>query len=185
MRATIMVLTLILTPAVVSAQQQPAPTTRPATEQPLTQQQLQQRSAEEMLRQMLRPSTQAAQPLRPIPDEPVPVDATSGGGAVIPNATTQPLTREGTMLLDRVGRLTRGADGKSFEFTLDSDGPSLSDPPLVLLPNRRLSQLEDLFNNSYRDITIRVSGEVTEYRGRNYLLLQRWGAVPDVAQPLQ
>src|SRR2546421_2771517 len=183
MRATMMVLTLILTPAVVSAQ--PQPTTRRASDQPLTAQQLQQRSAEEMLRQMLQPATQAAQPLRPIPDEPVPVDATSGGGAVLPRATTQPLAREGTMLLDRVGRLTRGADGRTFEFTLDSDGRSLSDPPLVLLPNRRLSDLEDVFNNSYRDIKLRVSGEITEYRGRNYLLLQRWAAVPDVAQPLQ
>ena len=134
---------------------------------------------------MLQPTTRPAEPLKPLPDEPVPADITGGPNAIVPNATTQPLVREGSMLLDRIGRLTRGADGKTWELALDSDGRAMSDPPLILLPNKKLSQLEDLVNNSYRDMRIRVSGEVTEYRGRNFLLLQRWAQVADVAQPLQ
>ena len=158
------------------------PATRPALS-PIQQQQ--QRSAEEMLRQMLQPSTQAAQPLKPLPDEPVPADITGGPNAVAPSATTQPLMIEGSLVLDRVGRLTRGAVPGTWQFTFDSDGRNLTDAPLILLPNKNLSKLEDLWNNSYRDMRLRVSGEVTEYRGRNYLLLQRWVQVPDVVQPLR
>ena len=144
------------------------------------------RSAEDILRQMLQPQGQAAQPLKPIPDLPPAVDATSGQGAVLPNATTQPLTREGTLVLDRVGRLTPGADGKSFEFTLEGDnGVALADPPMVLLPCRKLMQLEDQVQNSYADQKLRVSGEVMEYRGRNYLLLTRWNVIPESVKPLQ
>jgi hypothetical protein len=138
-----------------------------------------------MLRQMLQPQGQAAQPLKPIPDLPPETDATSGTNAVMPNATTQPVMREGTLLLDRVGRLTPSADGKSSELTLEADGMLLSDPPLILLPNRRLMQLEDQVQATSSDPRVRVSGEITEYRGRNYLLLQRWTVIPDAVKPLQ
>ena len=154
-----------------------AQTTQPATRAG-------QQSAEETLRQMLESSPQTAQPLRPAPDQTPQTDATSGQGAVAPEAPAVPLMREGTLLLDRIGRLTRTRDGL-LEFTLEADGSALSDPPLILLPNRRLSQLEDAVRISQRDVKVRVSGEVTEYRGRNYLLLQRWAQVPDVVQPLQ
>jgi len=51
--------------------------------------------------------------------------------------------------------------------------------------HRRLMQLETQVQGSYRDVKIRASGEVMEYKGRNYLLLNRWSVVPDVTQPLQ
>jgi hypothetical protein len=153
---------------------QTAPATRPSD-----------RYADEMLREMLQSPGSEARPLRPVTDLLPAVDLTSGTGAVAPFATTRPVRREGTMLLDRIGRLTRLADGRGFEFTLDSDGRALADPPLLLLPNRELMRLEDSVLSSYRDQKVRVSGEMTEYRGRNYLLLQRWSVVPDIAQPLQ
>ncbi len=172
----------LLAQVTVSGNPTTHPTAAPAVN-PLQQQQ--QRSAEEMLRQMLQPSTQAAQPLKPLPDEPVPADVTGGPNAVAPAATTQPLMIEGSLVLDRIGRLTRCAVPGTWEFTFDSDGRQMTDAPLILLPNKSLSKLEDLWNNSYRDMRLRVSGEVTEYRGRNYLLLQRWVQVPDVALPLR
>ena len=150
--------------------QTPQPTTRPGEQ-----------SAEEMLRQMLQPQREAAQPLRPASD------ATAGDeheARETPSATGQPLVPDGTPLLDRVGRLTPGPDG-TMEFTLESDGRILADPPMLLLPNRKLQQLEDRLRTSYRDLKVSVSGEVTTYRGRNYLLLSRWTAVQDVAQPLR
>jgi len=165
---------------------QPAPaTTQPALAAPSTRPI--NRSAEDTLRQMLQPQAQAAQPLQPLPDLPNPntYDLTSGDNAVAPGATTQPLTTEGTVLLDRIGRLTPGADGKTFEFTLESDGIALSDPPLVLAPNKRLELLEQRVANSYGDIKLRVSGEIMEYKGRNYLLLSRWAVLPDPVRPLQ
>src|SRR5438067_2295468 len=125
---TLVCLLLMPIGSVALAQQPltPTPSTRPSMQRTAAQ-----RSAEETL-----------------PDEPIPVDATSGAAAILPAATTQPLVREGSLFLDRVGRMTRQADGKTWEFTLDSDGRTMSDPPLILLPNRKLSQLEDLINNS-------------------------------------
>jgi hypothetical protein len=150
------------------------PTTRPVN-----------KSAEDMLRQMLQPQGQGAQPLKPLPDLPPATDTTSGGSAVDPTASTQPVVSEGTLRIDRMGRLTPSADGKTFEFTFESDGTLLVEPPMILSPNRKLMQLEDRVQNSYRDLKLRVTGEVFEYHGRNYLLLQRWSVVPDNVQPLQ
>jgi hypothetical protein len=178
---------LVVVPVVASAQatqpsqptqplQTPHPTTRPGNQ-----------SAEEMLRQMLQPQGEAAQPLKPAEggtpgqDDSDIVEARADTSA----PTGQPLVREGTPLLDRLGRLTPSADGKRMEFTLESDGRTLADPPMVLLPNRKLMQLEDRLRTSYRDLKVTVSGEVTEYRGRNYLLLSRWTVVSDVVQPLR
>lgn len=152
----------------------PPPATRPGN-----------RSAEETLRQMLQPQGESARPLRPVQEAPPALDATSGPGAVAPGGAPQPVIPEGTLLLDRVGRLTRGQDGRASEFTIDSDGRGMADPPMILVPNRRLQQLEDRVQSSYRDLKVRVSGEVMEYRGRNYLVLQRWTIVPDVADPLR
>ena len=155
-------------------------TTPPAATRPTN------RSAEETLRQMLRPQGESARPLRPVePEQPPATDITSGPGAVAPGAPPRPVVREGTLLLDRLGRLTRSEDGQSLELTLDSDGRAMADPPMILLPNRRLQQLEARVQGSYRDLKVRVSGEVMEYRARNYLLLSRWSVVSDVAQPLR
>lgn len=139
-------------------------------------------SAEEMLRQMLQPQGETAEPLRP--SDKVPTGADEAAQEP-PTATGRPLVREGTPLLDRVGRLTPSADGKSFQVAFESDGRGLTEPPMILLPNRQLMQLENRLRTSYRDLKISVSGEVTEYRGKNYLLLSRWGIVQDVMQPLR
>ena len=147
----------------------------------------QSQSAEETLRQMLQPQGEAARPLRPVEEAPPQVDADvrrrRGRAGAARRGT---LLREGTLLLDRVGRLTRGGDdGKRLEFTIDSDGRAMADAPMILLPNRGWPSWKGQVQTSYRDLKIRVSGEVMEYRGRNYLLLQRWSVVPDVAQPLR
>src|SRR5687768_7162329 len=78
-----------------------------------------QRSAEEMLGQMLKPTAPEARPLRPAPDATQSVDQSE---SVAPNAPRRPLLREGSLVLDRVARLTRGEDGKRWELTFDADG---------------------------------------------------------------
>ena len=174
-RAAVIVTLMLVSPALAQTSRPVARATQPTAGQ---------RSAEQTLRELLQSSPQTAQPIRPTAPQAPQTDVTSGPGAVAPGASLQPLIREGTLLLDRVGRLTRAGSGV-WEFTLDADGSALADPPLVLLPNSKLSQLEDAVRTSYRDMKVRVSGEVTEYRGRNYLLLGRWTALPDVVQPLQ
>lgn len=157
--------------APATAATEPGPATRPAAVQP----------ADQLLSQMLRPAEQAARPLMPLPQTEL-RDATSGRGAVAPNAPSLPLLREGTFIVDRTGRLFRSAGGFGFEFIFESDGRTLRDPPMIILPNSRLEMMEEAVRSSNRDLRFRVTGLVTEYRGRNGLLIERAVVIPDVVQ---
>ena len=91
--------------------------------------------------------------------------------AVSPTQEDSPLRPDGTMIADRVGRLVRRPEGWFLVF--ESDQQVLREPPMQLLPNRDLETMEILSANATRAVKFRVSGEVTEYRGRNYLLLRK------------
>jgi hypothetical protein len=141
-------------------------------------------SPEEMLSQMLKPQSPGQRPLSPLPAVKTGVvDKRSGAGAVAPAAPSVNVLREGTILIDRLGRLTKSADGNQTEFAFESDGTALQDPPVVILPNLKLMQLEDAVNaNTTRELRFRVSGTVTEYRGRNYILLDKAVVVPEMLE---
>ena len=111
-------------------------------------------------------------------------DRTSGDGATRPHAPVVTVMREGTPLVNRLGRLTAvaGPEGTRNEFTFEADGQALRDPPLVLIPNLNLMAMEDYVRQAGRDLRFRVSGVVTEYRGRNYLLLEKVTVVQDLTQ---
>ena len=145
-----------------------APVSRPATA-------AKNLSADEMLGQLLRsaPGSAAARPAPVRWDQPPVSDKTSGDGAVIPGAPGVSLIREGRYLPDRLGRLTRGPDGKTAEFTFDSDGKSLRDPPLIIMPCYKLYTMQAAVLGSSQDIHFRFSGTVSEYRGRNYVLPEK------------
>ena len=152
------------------------PTTRPASvpSRSLT--------ADEMLSQMLRPPPTGTgeRVLQPSADPPLP-DKTGGRGAVIPNAPAVTVMREGTFLVDRTGRLTRRADGTA-EFSFESDGRALRDPPVLLVPSLKLVAMEEAVKAADKDLRFRISGMVTEYRGRNYVLLEKVLVVPEAVQ---
>jgi hypothetical protein len=135
----------------------------------------------QLMDSLLKPSSAAGQPLQPIQEGPVP-DATTGKNAVAPAAPQLNLMREGTYIPDRIGRLTRSADGQTAELTFDADGKALKDPPMIILPNLKLMQMENAVAGNARDLRFRVTGVVTEYKGRNYILLERAVVMPDVAQ---
>jgi hypothetical protein len=137
--------------------------------------------AADLLNQMLKPPGQQPAPLQPMwfqPPSPTPIT----GAAPPPPPTTMPLTREGTFITDRTGRLTKSADGTQAEFTFDSDGAAMQDPPMIILPNLKLEMMEQAVSSSNRDLKFHVTGMVTEYRNRNYLLMERVVVVPDVVQ---
>ena len=140
-------------------------------------------SAEDVLGRMLRPNSAAgAQPLKPATAPGTMTDATSGSAAVAPDAAPSRVLREGDMIVNRTGRLEHGADGQQWEFVFDSDGKAMKDAPLIILPNLKLMDMEEAVKSSRRDLRFRITGEVTEYRGRNYVLLQKVLVVPDVTQ---
>jgi hypothetical protein len=136
-----------------------------------------------MFGQMLRPPAAGqARPLQPVPDAPTP-DRTSGPGAVKPNAPPVAMLREGTFVIDRVGRLQRSTDGALHQFVFEADGKSLREPPLVILPNTKLMLMENSITGANRDLRFRVSGMITEFRGRNYVLLEKVTVEPESRQP--
>ena len=45
--------------------------------------------------------------------------------------------------------------------------------PVLILPNQKLQQMEDTVKSVNRDLAFRITGMVTEYRGRNYILLEK------------
>lgn len=163
-------------PALAQPADTPAtpPTTRPAPA-PAPQ------PADQLLSQMLRPAEQAARPLTPAPQADL-RDATTGRGAAAPSAPALPLLREGTFVVDRTGRLLRTETGFGFEFVFESDGRTLRDPPMIILPNSRLQVMEDAVRNANRNLRFRITGVVTEYRGRNGILIEKAIVVPDVVQ---
>ena len=180
-RPLVFAIPLIAVSTLAFSQQQPAPArptsaaTRPTTTSGRGV------DANATLNRMLRPTTPVAKPLQPLPADTPIVDATSGGGAVAPAAPAVKLVREGTYVVDRVGRLRKSEDGQHQEFAFDADGNAMQDPPMIILPNLALMQMENA-TQSNRDRKFRVTGMVTEYRGRNCILLDK--AVP-VAEPLR
>jgi hypothetical protein len=123
----------------------------------------------------------AAKPLEPVASGPM-ADKTSGGAALAPGAPTTNVLREGSLIVDRTGWITRNADGRQLEFHFESDGKAMQDAPVILLPNLKLMAIEDELARTNRDLRFRITGMVTEYRGRNYVLLDKVVIVPE-AQP--
>ncbi|MBK8266829.1 MAG: hypothetical protein IPK83_00345 [Planctomycetes bacterium] len=87
------------------------------------------------------------------------------------------LLPDGSRLVDRPGRLAKEGDG--FVFSFESRGQGAPDRPIRLLPNRLLEDMEMYSENATKSIVFIISGEITEYRGVNYLLLQKLLVRPD------
>jgi hypothetical protein len=167
----------VLIASVVFAQVKPAsqPTTRPAGSgvKPVP--------PGELLDSLLKPPSTSGQVLQPIQEGPIP-DASTGNNAVAPGAPQLNLLREGSPIIDRTARLTKSSDSQFSELTFDSDGKTMKDPPMLILPNLALMRMETAVAGASRDLRFKVSGTVTEYKGRNYILLEKVVAVPEVTQ---
>jgi hypothetical protein len=146
-----------------------APTTKPAGS-----------TAEQMLNQMLAPNADGTRPISPAPGGAS--DATTGANSVAPGAPTVTVMREGSLIVDRTGKFIRSNDGQQWEFMFDADGRALQDPPVVVLPNLTMMAMENYATGTSRELRYRITGEVTEYRGRNYVLLRKAVVMPEVAQ---
>lgn len=104
-------------------------------------------------------------------------DRSTGDGdqVVAPDTPPLRLVREGSYMIDRVGRIAPSRDGNGLEFLFEGDGATAAaavDPPMLLVPNLNLMAVERTLESD-RDRRFRVTGRVTEYRGRNYLLLEK------------
>ena len=84
------------------------------------------------------------------------------------DATRQPIAPGGQVLW-RHGWMVREPGG-AWSFVFGADATGLSDPPMVLLPCRMLEDMERHAMRSSPDKPLLVSGRVTRYRSRNYML---------------
>lgn len=87
------------------------------------------------------------------------------------------LMPEGTIIVDRAGRMVRSDVGGEWLFTFETDRNGKQDPPMVLLPCRRLERMEKLLEERADATVFRVSGQVYVYYDRNYLL-PTWYQIP-------
>jgi hypothetical protein len=141
----------------------------PATSQP---------SADQQMENLLGPPTNSSKPMGTPAGQMT--DKTGGVGAVAPGAPVTPLVREGTHLVTRTGRLNHSADGTQAFFTFDSDGKAMKDPPMIVLPNLKLMSMEGAVASASKDVRFRISGTVTEYKQRNYILIDKAVVTADV-----
>lgn len=90
------------------------------------------------------------------------------------------LVREGTVLVGQRGRVSANDRGElvivfdpASEPGAGGDAATTQFPPMVLLPSQYAAQVARLRERSGGAVTVRVSGQVTAYHGRNFLLLNR------------
>jgi hypothetical protein len=163
---TLAILLLAATTFGQTTQPAAAPTTAPAP----------QPTADQLLNQMLAPTgNDAAAVLQPL------APAASSASADASDAGTG-ILREGTDIIDRMGRLQKSADNQQEEFILESDGHEMQEAPLMILPNLKLMSMETATSQTSHDLRFRITGTVTEYHGRNYILLEKVVVVPDKDQ---
>jgi hypothetical protein len=128
-------------------------------------------SGKDKLDAMLKPQVGQDRVLQPLADPPK-IDQATGTATVAPGAPQLNLIREGSWITDRRGRLTKDSDGQ-MEFVFESDGRAMKDPPLIILPNLKLMAMENAGAGDSRDVVFRITGQITEYKGRNYVLLEK------------
>ncbi len=112
----------------------------------------------------------AAVPPAPVPEveiPPIPPVGAKPTGPADRGAGHRPLVDERKHLFNREGRIDRDAEGRTV-FVFDS-----GDSPMRLLENSLRQHLEDVSKYGQRVVRWRVSGQITEYRGANYLLLSK------------
>jgi len=86
-------------------------------------------------------------------------------------AAAASLLPERAMLVDRVGRVVPG--DKWWTLVFENRGRQAADQPIRLLPSRLLESAISLSGGGTQAPVFIVSGEVTTYENRNYLLLRK------------
>ncbi|MGC8624745.1 MAG: hypothetical protein ACP5VQ_05715 [Phycisphaerae bacterium] len=165
-------------------QNSPMKKTRPATSattQPLTASLAQKTTAQAVLNNLLAHHISrlieqlvTIPPMRtskPIPDLPQP--AGNGLAAALP---------EGSYIWNRSGRLLFNRPLHEWIFVFQTDSPRLTAPPLILLPCHLLERMENRSAHDGTEIKFRISGRITQFKGRNYLLITYFEVVHNLGR---
>lgn len=144
------------------AQEQEAPASQPSATSRRSS--LRKPAAIELVERLLR-KKEARAPILPVARKgPIGIQQKRGK-----DARRDGLFLEGTMLMERTGRLVR--DGKNSHFEFDALGPGRALRRLQIVPNSLLEQMEREAAAGIK--AFKITAEVTLYGGRNYLLLKK------------
>lgn len=89
---------------------------------------------------------------------------------VAPGKDQPKLRAEGEFIVNRTGRLTRSANSAQAVFVFEADSKASPEAPITLLPCAMLENMEEWVEQHGDKIVFIVSGQVTSYRGTNFLL---------------
>ncbi|MBN1766541.1 MAG: hypothetical protein JW860_14900 [Sedimentisphaerales bacterium] len=82
--------------------------------------------------------------------------------------------KDGQMVIDREGRLMYSSQEDRFMFIFEADSPSLQEPPVLLHPNQLLQKMEEMAGvQILRRVKFRITGQITTYQSKNYMLLNK------------
>jgi len=94
-----------------------------------------------------------------------PVDAAGNTAGLL-----RPLLPDGAAIISRPARVVKL--GPRFDLAFESDHPDNPEPPLTMLPNLDMERmLQAIADHNYGQV-FRVSGDVTQFEGRNYILVR-------------
>lgn len=130
-------------------------------------------TAEEILRQLLSRPTRRSVALPQLTQI---IQGDDGRAVTTESRPEEPgaaagLLPERAMLVDRVGRVVPG--DKWWTLVFENRGRQAADQPIRLLPSRLLESAISLSRGGTQAPVFIVSGEVTTYESRNYLLLRK------------
>ncbi len=80
---------------------------------------------------------------------------------------------EGEMVVDRVGRVLYDNVESCWLFTFDADNQSMAEPPVLLHPCQLLEVMASAEMRMSYAPRFRISGQITKYKGQNYMLLRK------------
>ncbi|WP_145076505.1 hypothetical protein [Poriferisphaera corsica] len=88
---------------------------------------------------------------------------------VAPGDELPPLLVDGTMVVNRTGRLKRTPEGFQI-FVFEADDSEKPERPLIMQPCKKLESMEKIVQELGDRVIFTVSGQVQLYRNNNYLL---------------
>jgi len=120
----------------------------------------------------IEPTHKSPSSIAPLPNLPAGMTEEAGSivAGVAPGGQMMKMRKEGEFVINRPGRLVRAPQSGILLFAFDSDSPTGVEPPVIIMPCAYLQFMEDTARERGDRVVFVISGQVTSYRGANYLL---------------
>lgn len=177
MRPSPIPFSLCLLLALTTARAEETPSTQPSRQAapPATAPAGSAEDAQQVLDALLQPQRGTARPIPTADREAGSRTQTTPTGRIV----TVSLKREGNLIVQRTVRLLKSETAEEWELHFEAENEDLQEPPMIALENSNLARMQQQQHIAGREIRFVVSGLITQYKGRNYLLIERARIVGD------